>query len=556
MKQLNAARDLLLDPKRRAEYDERMRVEMEKAKWRARRDAYVPSTDFYPPRRRRRRWNWFTTLLAMGWLSLICFCAVASLITPASPSPPRPAVYLAAAAGLDYSSCGFCARPVSSRSWWPSSVTGKADMRVALNGWFLVHNAHTGTGQYLRALCAWLPRVAPQHEYYAVVPAGRIAETPSAVRLHPVPCGASDFDKVRFEQILFPRACRALNADVAHVPHWAPPLASPAPIVATVHDLIPLLTRTLPEYRGGLRVHLYTALVAAATAARLVLADSEASRQDILQYLHLPPEKVRTVYLAAGEQYTPKGDWQVDEPIRQKYQLAPEGGYVLYLGGFDARKNVRALLSAWTWADSSIKSPLVSAANCRVDPNLRAAGAVASRRRLFATSAPRLWISGHVKASAWWTSGDKPAPFIAVAFCIPRYDGTCRRWRMGAAFRGSPPTPLRPVWWDKPAVSSPTTARIRRHHTCVNEQVVAAETGARGRASQAVAARPCSVAKPHDDLPLTTCILGFGFGDLVLGFLPALYTLTFPGLPPTRRTPLWARCWAWRTLRASRCIPC
>src|SRR3990172_5132834 len=82
MKQLNAARDLLLDPKRRTEYDERTRVEMEKAKWRARRDAYVPSTDFYAPRRRRRRWNWFTTLLAVGWLSLFWFCAVVSLVTP------------------------------------------------------------------------------------------------------------------------------------------------------------------------------------------------------------------------------------------------------------------------------------------------------------------------------------------------------------------------------------------------------------------------------------------------------------------------------------------
>ncbi len=192
-------------------------------------------------------------------------------------------------------------------------------MRVALNGWFLVHNAHTGTGQYLRALCAWLPRVAPQHEYYVVVPAGRIAEMPSAVRLHPVPCGASDLDKVRFEQILFPRACRALNADAVHVPHWAPPLASPAPFVVTVHDLIPLLTRTLPEYRGGLRVRLYTALVAAATAgASLVLADSEASRQDVLHHLRTRPDKVRTVYLAASERYSPKSDWQADETIRQK----------------------------------------------------------------------------------------------------------------------------------------------------------------------------------------------------------------------------------------------
>jgi glycosyltransferase involved in cell wall biosynthesis len=235
-------------------------------------------------------------------------------------------------------------------------------MRVALNGWFLVHNAHTGTGQYLRALCEWLPRVAPQHEYYAVVPSGRIAEyplpgadLPSAVRLHPVPCGASDLDKVRFEQILFPRACRALRADAAHAPHWAPPLASSAPVVVTVHDLIPLLTRQLPEYRGGLRVRLYTALVAAASAgASLVLADSDASRNDILQLLRIPAERVRTVYLAAGEPYTPDGDWRADESARQKYGLAPEGGYVLYLGGFDARKNVRALLSAWTWADASI----------------------------------------------------------------------------------------------------------------------------------------------------------------------------------------------------------
>lgn len=299
-------------------------------------------------------------------------------------------------------------------------------MRAALNGWFLVHNAHTGTGQYLRALCAWLPRIAPQHEYYVVVPSGRIPEAPTSVRLHPVPCGASDFDKVRFEQILFPRACRALNADVAHVPHWAPPLASPAPIVVTVHDLIPLLTRALPEYRGGLRVRLYTALVAAATAgASLVLADSDASRQDVLHHLRTPPEKVRTVYLAASERYTPRGDGQADESIRQKYGLAPEGGYVLYLGGFDARKNVRALLSAWTWADSSIGQsyPLVLGGQLpQPGPQRRPGG------RLF-EDFPRLArdldITDTVKFIGPVDEGDKPALYRgAAAFVYPsRYEG-------------------------------------------------------------------------------------------------------------------------------------
>jgi hypothetical protein len=73
------------------------------------------------------------------------------------------------------------------------------------------------------------------------------------------------------------------------VPYWAPPLASPAPIVVTVHDLIP---RLLPEYRGGRAVQLYTALVSAATTgAALVLTDSNASAADIAAQLKCRPRK-------------------------------------------------------------------------------------------------------------------------------------------------------------------------------------------------------------------------------------------------------------------------
>src|SRR5437016_3451386 len=115
-------------------------------------------------------------------------------------------------------------------------------MRIVLNGWFAVHDAQTGSGQYLRALLEWLPRVGPENEYHLVVP----QPGPAALTLLPpegvgykvtaVRCGDSNFDKVRFEQWHFPRACRALRADLVHVPYWAPPLASPAPIVVTIHD--------------------------------------------------------------------------------------------------------------------------------------------------------------------------------------------------------------------------------------------------------------------------------------------------------------------------------
>jgi glycosyltransferase involved in cell wall biosynthesis len=234
-------------------------------------------------------------------------------------------------------------------------------MRVVLNGWFLIHDAHTGSGQYLRALIKTLPRVAPQHEYHLIAPVAPGATMPILTQavLHPVQCGASNLDKVRFEQLRFPAECRRLKADVAHIPYWGPPLSSPAPIVVTIHDVIP---RILPAYRGHRGVQLYTALAsAAAQGASLILADSDASKNDIVRELNIAPEKVRTVYLAVEDRYSPTGDWQVDEPIRKKYGLEPEGGYALYFGGFDLRKNVRGLLSAWTWAAGSIgqTTPLV-----------------------------------------------------------------------------------------------------------------------------------------------------------------------------------------------------
>ncbi|WP_054491865.1 glycosyltransferase family 4 protein, partial [Ardenticatena maritima] len=145
--------------------------------------------------------------------------------------------------------------------------------------------------------------------------------------------------KVWFEQVGAPRAAQAVQADVYHVPYFAPPLQAPLPVVATVHDLIPLL---LPAYRGNWLVRLYTALVAhAARRTPRLLADSEATRRDILTHLRVPAERVQTVYLATDIQ-PPTPD--AVAAVRTRYAL-PES-YALYLGGFDVRKRVPLLIRA------------------------------------------------------------------------------------------------------------------------------------------------------------------------------------------------------------------
>jgi glycosyltransferase involved in cell wall biosynthesis len=256
-------------------------------------------------------------------------------------------------------------------------------MRVAINAWFW-DSPTTGSGQYVQRLVEGLVTLNADLQIILVTPDGQTQEArnrmqdaecrmqnaecflplascfpyPASCLLHPVPCPRSNLGKVWFEQVAFPRACTCLGVDLAHVPYWAPPLAPPVPTVVTIHDLIPLV---LPEYRGSPLVRLYTALVsAAASRARLVLADSEASRRDIVTHLGLPAGRVRVVYLAADARYTPAPTPE-DMQIRTRYRL-PER-YVLYLGGFDVRKNVATVLGTYRWAGPAIgeECPLVIA---------------------------------------------------------------------------------------------------------------------------------------------------------------------------------------------------
>jgi len=220
-------------------------------------------------------------------------------------------------------------------------------MRIVVNGWFW-DAPTTGSGQYVRRLFKALAALEPSLELVILLPyrlPPHAEGSPGHTRITLVshPTGRTNLHKVWWEQIAVPGLARRMNADLLHVPYWAAPAGGATPTVVTVHDLIPLL---LPAYQGNAMVRLYTALVSATTSrARMVLTDSEASRRDILVHLHLPPDNVRAIHLAVDANFTP-GPGPRDRQIREKLGCPPR--YSLYLGGFDVRKNLRALFDAFS----------------------------------------------------------------------------------------------------------------------------------------------------------------------------------------------------------------
>lgn len=291
-------------------------------------------------------------------------------------------------------------------------------MKVAINAWF-INQINTGSGQYLRYLVAALTKLDPSLEIVLVAPSFALTDAPAdwgaAVGVYPVPLKPGNWHKLRFEQFLFPKTAKAIGADVAHVPYWGSALNPRIPTVVTVHDIIP---RILPAYHGSPAVRLYTGLVGAAAAnADLILADSDASRNDILAHLHLSPEKVRTVHLAPAPQYQPAETWAEIDAVIEKYNL-PEV-FALYMGGFDVRKNMYALLHAWTFVATGLGDEV----------KLVLAGKLPATDTEFFPDplklARKLGIEQFIVTPGWIDEADKPALYSAARlFVYPsRYEG-------------------------------------------------------------------------------------------------------------------------------------
>jgi glycosyltransferase involved in cell wall biosynthesis len=291
-------------------------------------------------------------------------------------------------------------------------------MRVALNGLFLRYPA-TGTGQYLRELVSAIRGVGNGVEPVFISPRNEPG-APAPVIVHRTIAKSKNGSKLEFEQITFPRACRT-GFELAHVPHFGPPLLSTCPTVVTIHDLIPIV---LPEYRNSAKVKLYSQIAGrGARGAMAILADSHASARDIRTQLGIAPEKIHVVHLAANVRFQPPVGSDL-ERVRAKYQLPQQ--YVLYLGGFDARKNVNQVIKAFAQARTNVQARNKSISH---DLHLVIAGKLPEQDTEFFPDPRRMaeehGVRDQTRFVGFVDEQDKPALYgCALAFLYPsRYEG-------------------------------------------------------------------------------------------------------------------------------------
>lgn len=161
---------------------------------------------------------------------------------------------------------------------------------------------------------------------------------------------------VRFEQQWLPSRCDADGIQVLHSPfNFGLPWRTACPKVLTLHDVIdracaaerPHWSKKFGRAALQNRFHHW---VAYHTADHIVTV-SEHARNDIMLHLKVPAPRITAILEAADPMFLGHVSQSERDRARDTFRL--QRPYVLYIGGWDPRKNVPFLLDAFAAAKLS-----------------------------------------------------------------------------------------------------------------------------------------------------------------------------------------------------------
>jgi glycosyltransferase involved in cell wall biosynthesis len=198
----------------------------------------------------------------------------------------------------------------------------------------------TGNEVYVRSLLNALVAEAPNCEYIAYV-SSQMAREALSPRIQTRRVSGNPFYRLTVD---INRRLRRDRPDLIHVQYTAP-LACPAPVVVTIHDVSFL---EHPEYfTGGRALQLQHTVRQTVFRAAKVLTGSEFSKQRILKsFPKLDESKVLVTPYAASPLFRPILRAKAEDAVRRRFLLRMP--FVLSVGDLQPRKNQIGLITAFS----------------------------------------------------------------------------------------------------------------------------------------------------------------------------------------------------------------
>lgn len=231
-------------------------------------------------------------------------------------------------------------------------------MRIGIDYTSAAHQG-AGIGRLTRNVVRALAEVDQENEYTLLVQGRRLPYPPGTPHPRNTASGipSANFREVRtwidehWWNRIWHRARLPIDVewlvgqvDLFHSPDFTlPPMRSGTKSIVTIHDLSFL---RLPHcFERALLEYLTSNVPRAVQRADWVLADSENTRQDVIELLGVAEERVTVLYPGVEPRFRSIDDAQLLSSIQEKYVLPPR--FILSLGTIQPRKNYAGLIRAF-----------------------------------------------------------------------------------------------------------------------------------------------------------------------------------------------------------------
>jgi glycosyltransferase involved in cell wall biosynthesis len=225
-------------------------------------------------------------------------------------------------------------------------------------------NNFTGLGNYSRFIVDALSQHVPENDYWLFSPKIKVHPeiTPIVSRSNiNVVKPPAIFNFFRASSLWrtwgISKESSSKQLDLFHGLSQELPLNLPKSIkkVVTVHDLIFIRS---PELYKPVDVFIYkTKVKRACQHADKVIAISQQTADDIIEFLKVPPERVEVIHLGCHPNFRKKHSEEAIQKVKAKYDLPAE--YILNVGTVEPRKNVLLLIKALALLPETLRRHVV-----------------------------------------------------------------------------------------------------------------------------------------------------------------------------------------------------
>jgi glycosyltransferase involved in cell wall biosynthesis len=264
-------------------------------------------------------------------------------------------------------------------------------MKIAFDGTVL-HGRKSGVGYYCEELLNAMMEIDHDDQFFVF----------SHQRLHltlrssngNLKFSNSMFFPVRavYMHALLPRILNEAKPDLCHYTNFLAPIAEDRPYVVTIHDMgLEVLRDSHPIAK---RIYTRRLIPRVARNARLIVANSEYSKWEVVRHLGIPEERIHVTPLAASPHF---------KPVSSSH-AAP---YFLFVGNVEPRKNLERLIEAFAQVPSK-------------DHELLIVGNKWYRAADVENKARAVGLNGRVKFRGYVAKEELPALYSgATAFVYP-----------------------------------------------------------------------------------------------------------------------------------------